>query len=321
MNNLQHANQLLQWREQRQLSAEQLQHAGGHFSLQPANNLWLAQANIILLFGAVVLLGAALIFFFAHNWPLMHYLTKFALAASALTLSGIMAIRSRPASLVQRAALLSAAILTGALLALIGQTYQTGADIWQLFAAWAALITPLVLLSTSRACYLLWYLIFELALGRYFGVQSVFFLPSNPVLLMALANLLLLAGAELALPKLGVKNHHMLVRLAALLFITVQTFGAIIGVWDNHYQTNLLLYLPLTAVLTFWFLRQRQDVLILALLAFSAIAVATSILAKLLNNANDFLVMNVLALFVIGSSIAAVISLKKLHHTAAGKPV
>ena len=88
MDKLQHANQLLQWREQRQLSAEQLQQASGQFPLQPATGLWLAQANLILLFGTVVLLGAALIFFLAHNWPFMHYFTKFALAASALVLSG-----------------------------------------------------------------------------------------------------------------------------------------------------------------------------------------------------------------------------------------
>ena len=49
----------------------------------------------------------------------MHYFTKFGLAASALVLSGVVAIRSGTAGLVQRAALLSAAILTGALLALI----------------------------------------------------------------------------------------------------------------------------------------------------------------------------------------------------------
>lgn len=322
MDKLQHANQLLQWREQRQLSAEQLQQASGQFPLVPATGLWLAQANLILLFGTVVLLGAALIFFLAHNWPFMHYFTKFALAAGALVLSGVIAIRSVPASLVQRAALLAAAILTGALLALIGQTYQTGADIWQLFAGWAALITPLVLLSKSRACYLLWFVVLELALGRYLSTQSEFFwlLASPPMILnLALANLVILAFAEFALPRLGVKANQTLVRLAALILIAPLTYGAGIGTWDNSYQPNLLVYLPLSAVLTLWYWRQRRDVLILALLAFSAITVATSMLASLLEHADDFFAMNLLALFVIGASVAAVIWLKKLQQTAVGK--
>ena len=49
---------------------------------------------------------------------------------------------NRPAG---KAALLAAALLTGGLLALIGQTYQTGADTFELFATWAALILPWVL--------------------------------------------------------------------------------------------------------------------------------------------------------------------------------
>jgi len=322
MDKLQHANQLLQWHEQRQLSAEQLRQASGQFPLQPAAGLWLAQANLILLFGTVVLLGAALIFFLAHNWPFMHYFTKFALAAGALVLSGVVAIRSIPASLVQRAALLAAAILTGALLALIGQTYQTGADIWQLFAGWAALITPLVLLSKSRACYLLWFVVLELALGRYLSTQSEFLwlLASPPMILnLALANLVMMLFAEFALPRLGVQANQTLVRLAALILIAPLTYGAAIGAWDNSYQLNLLVYLPLTVVLTLWYWRQRCDVLILALLAFSAITVATAMLASLLEHADDFFAMNLLALFVIGSSVAAVIWLKKLQQTAVGK--
>ncbi|MCS4306072.1 putative membrane protein [Rheinheimera pacifica] len=321
MDKLQHANQLLQWREQRQLSAEQLQQASGQFPLQPATGLWLAQANLILLFGTVVLLGAALIFFIAHNWPFMHYFTKFALAAGVLALSGVVAIYSTSASLAQRAALLSATILTGALLALIGQTYQTGADIWQLFASWAVLIMPLVLLSKSRACYLLWFVVLELALGRYLSTQSALFwlLASPPMILsLALVNLLMLAFTEFALPRLGVQANKTLVRLAALIVIAPLTYGAAIGCWDNSYQTNLLVYLPLTAALGLWYWRQRRDVLILALLAFSVITVATAMLASLLENADEFFAMNLLALFVIGSSVAAVVWLKKLQHTTAG---
>lgn len=321
MDNLQHANQLLQWREQRQLNAEQLQQAGSQYPLQPVTGLWLTQANLILLFGAVVMLSAAVIFFLAHNWPFMHYFTKFALAAGALVLSGIIAVRSAPASQVQRAVLLCAAILTGALLALIGQTYQTGADIWQLFASWAALIAPLVLLSKSRPCYLLWFVVLELALGRYLSTQSELFwlLASPPMILsLALANLLILAFTEFALPRLGVKAHATLVRLAALVVIAPLTYGAAIGTWDNSYQANLLLYLPLTTTLIFWYWRQRCDALILALLAFSLITVATSLLASLLENADDFFAMNLLALFIIGTSAAAVIWLKKLQQPTVG---
>ncbi|HWL30052.1 MAG TPA: DUF2157 domain-containing protein, partial [Burkholderiaceae bacterium] len=61
-----------------------------------------------------------------------------------------------------------AAVVTGALLALVGQIYQTGADSWVLFAGWAVLLLPWLvalpsvflgllcagLLNTSAALYL-----------------------------------------------------------------------------------------------------------------------------------------------------------------------
>jgi uncharacterized membrane protein len=315
MDQLRRADQLLQWTEQQQLNNDQLQQAAGRYALQPATDLWLILANRVLLFAAVVLLSSALIFFIAHNWPLMHYFAKFALAGAALLTAGTVAFFSNVQSLLQRAALLAAALMSGALLALIGQTYQTGADIWQLFATWALLITPLVLLSGSRACYLLWFMLLELALGRYLHTQSDFFwLPASPVMILnlALANLLLLVFAEFALPRLRVKANQTLVWLAALLLIAPLTYGAAIGVWDSDYRPNLLAYLLIAAMATLWYLRRRRDVLVLALLTFSAISVATSMLAQLLEYTDEFFAMNLLALFVIGSSAGAVIWLKKL---------
>src|SRR5699024_11365250 len=48
----------------------------------------------------------------------------------------------RQFQLIRQLLLLIASIITGSLLALFGQVYQTGADTWQLFFAWAILITP-----------------------------------------------------------------------------------------------------------------------------------------------------------------------------------
>ncbi|MET0346849.1 MAG: DUF2157 domain-containing protein [Casimicrobiaceae bacterium] len=46
-----------------------------------------------------------------------------------------------------KAALVVAALLVGALLALVGQVYQTGADRFELFAAWAVAIVAWVLVA------------------------------------------------------------------------------------------------------------------------------------------------------------------------------
>lgn len=324
MENLRNANQLLQWSEQNRLSASQLQQASERYPLQPAPADWLAQANLILLFGAVLLLSTAVIFFFAYNWPLMHYFAKFALADTAVLLSGLVAVFSAPQSLMQRSALLAASILTGALLALIGQTYQTGADIWQLFAGWAALMTLLVLLSQSRASYLLWFIVIELAASRYLHTRSeLFWLFSSAAMMLnlTLINLLLLVFADFAMARLGVKPDNLLLRFSAVMFIVPHTYGGMLGAWDNHYQANLLCYLLLSAALALRYYRYRRDIFVLALLIYSAIAITTSILARLLELADGFFAMNLLALFVIGSSVAAAIWLKKQIQPQTGASV
>jgi uncharacterized membrane protein len=308
------SRKLLHWVQQRQLSPVQWQHIRALYPLQPATADWLQHANRILLGAAILLFSAALIFFFAYNWPGMHHLTKLAIAASALLLSAAAALYSPINSVLQRALLLGTCLSSGALLALIGQIYQTGADIWQLFFSWALLITPLVLLAKSRASYLLWLCLLELALGRYLDTRGLFWLlgSEQQLLLFSLANVPLLLFCQFALPKLGVAQAQPLRWLVALALLLPLTLGAIIGIWQADYWLNLLCYLVLAITLGAAYLLWQRDLLIVALLLFSSIAVSTSALAWILDAADELLSFNLLALFVIASSAGAAIWLKKL---------
>jgi hypothetical protein len=58
-------------------------------------------------------------------------------------------------------------VLLGALFAVIGQVYQTGADAWELFAAWALLILPWVAVSRSAAHWMVWLTVTGLAIWLY----------------------------------------------------------------------------------------------------------------------------------------------------------
>lgn len=316
MSSLPKANQLLQWAEQRQLNAKQLEQA--QQPLHASVDDWLALADKLLLFVAGLLLFAAVVFFFAYNWPLMHHLSKLALAGSAVLVTGTVAMISAADSALQRAALFSCSLLTGALLALIGQIYQTGADIWQLFAAWALLVTPLVLLGKSRASYLLWFVIIELALWRYLDSRSrLWLLDSAQMLaLFSLLNLLLLLFAEFALPRLRVRKHKPLCWLAGLALLLPLSIGAIMGVWEAEYRINLISYIMLAGVMALWYFRLQRDLLLFALLLFSAITVSTVLLARLMGGADGFFLFNLLALYVIACSAGATLWLKRLLREA-----
>lgn len=128
---------------------------------------WRWFADQLLLWLAVILSGAALVFFLAYNWDDMGRYAKFALAEVAIGLSLIACWHYDAARLVGKASLLLASLFVGALLALVGQIYQTGADTYELFAVWALAIAPWVLLARLPALWLMWLLLLDLSLMLY----------------------------------------------------------------------------------------------------------------------------------------------------------
>ncbi len=109
---------------------------------------------------ALVAFGA--ICWIAANWSAFHRLTKLEMAGGLLAVSALTAIVFARA---RAPALLVATGAVGALFALIGQTYPSGADAWQLFALWAALALPFAFAARHDAVWSLWVLVVGAAIG------------------------------------------------------------------------------------------------------------------------------------------------------------
>ncbi|WP_201589069.1 DUF2157 domain-containing protein [Psychrobacter sp. Pi2-51] len=125
----------------------------------PSKRTWLQFFDKALLIVGGVALVLSLVFFIAYNWLYMGKLAKFALVegALAITIALYVALSFRQRfAFIRQLLLLIASIITGSLLALFGQVYQTGADTWQLFFGWAVLIIPWVIIARFPALWLLW---------------------------------------------------------------------------------------------------------------------------------------------------------------------
>lgn len=105
---------------------------------------------------AAALLGLGLVFWVAAHWDTLGRFGRLALLQAAVVVLGLGAWW-RPAARLPLS--LALVLATGALLAYIGQTYQTGADPWQLFALWALLVLPLCLGLRSDVLWAPWALI------------------------------------------------------------------------------------------------------------------------------------------------------------------
>lgn len=146
--------------------AQRLHALAGLGAEPPRLAQWLPRGLAVL---AAALLGLGLIMWVAANWADFGRSGRFALLQGLIVLSGVAAAWT-PA---WRAPLaLLALIGIGALFAYFGQTYQTGADAWQLFALWAALALPLALAARSDVVWAPWALLTTLAIALWMQAHT-----------------------------------------------------------------------------------------------------------------------------------------------------
>lgn len=153
--------------------------AATHLEIYPSKRTWLLFFDKALLIIGAVALVLSLVFFVAYNWQNMSKMGKFALVEGALVITialyVILSFKQR-FQLIRQLLLLMASIITGILLALFGQVYQTGADTWQLFFGWALLITPWVVIARFPTLWLLWLGLVNVCLLLYLDVANLQFI-------------------------------------------------------------------------------------------------------------------------------------------------
>lgn len=159
---------------------------------------WRQHCNLLLLVVGGSLILAGIIFFVAFNWLAMDKMVKLG-GLQALIVGCTVAAWLRGIERLEgRALLFAACLLVGVFLASFGQVYQTGADAWELFRAWALLIALWVIASRAPVHWLLLLAVIDAAIAIYF--EQVHFYHREPELstslILAATQALALAGFE-----------------------------------------------------------------------------------------------------------------------------
>ena len=163
--------EILDWAEEGRIAPRDLRGALEITGALPDAVAWRQFLERLLLFAGTLLVAAGVIFFLAFNWNELGRLAKLGLAEILLVAALALVWRLGVDRIAGKAALLGAALFTGALFALIGQTYQTGADTFELFAVWAIAVLPWALVSRFPALWLFWLLLVNLAALLYMGTM------------------------------------------------------------------------------------------------------------------------------------------------------
>lgn len=275
---------LAHWRERGALDGADWRRARALVDAGPAGAPWRGVLEQLSLWLSVVLLGSALICFVAANWDALDRFARLVGVQALLVIAALAAWRFGLARAAGQAALLLAGLLLGGLLALVGQTYQTGADTWQLFAAWAALLLPWLLVAQSPAMSLLWALVANVALALL--VQEWWRGDIEVWLALGLFNVALAVVWDIAgryAAGLGGGLGPRLLLSAGLFGVTLAALGDVFG-WRSEIGPGLLAWVIVVAMTGTVALR-RRDLAVLSVAALSVIAVVTSLLGRFLFDA------------------------------------
>ena len=110
------------------IGSKSLNTARAALGLTPSPRGWITLIGATLGAAGIVLLAAALLFAVAFNWDALGHFSRFALVQFTLVIFVAFAWWYSTDTVAGEAALAAACLAVGALLALFGQTYQTGAD-------------------------------------------------------------------------------------------------------------------------------------------------------------------------------------------------
>lgn len=268
---------------------------------RPDGKAWLTYWRQVFLLSGVLFFLAGIICFIAWNWDDMQPFARMTLVGVIVAGAGIGSVAVGPDSRPGQALLLACGVAMGPLLAVFGQTYQTGAELWELFRVWTVLLVALAIAGKQAglwfAAWLSGNVFAALWLGRNltspFDAFSHFF--AIPEWLVAIACAILLW--EWAAQRAGQKDAQSWLRsrwLPRLLFLDLAARTAcylIVGIFESYNWADAWqLWLPHQIVPYFavamagfawwWYRKKEPDLFMLATLLGAGTAVLLAVLAE-----------------------------------------
>ncbi|HRD76568.1 MAG TPA: GDYXXLXY domain-containing protein [Hyphomicrobiaceae bacterium] len=183
---------------------------------------------------ASLLIGFGIILWIAANWDDIPKFYRFAIVGGALALMVLAAFLAR----IRVPALVGAFLAAGGLFALIGQTYQTGADPWQLFAVWAVLTLPWALAARHDLLWCCWVVVALVALVLWHATYAGGFMSSRnlgvTLSVWALATVIAVMLSPWSLIRQWIGESSWAFRIAYVLAGSIILQGALSGAFAGR---------------------------------------------------------------------------------------
>ena len=309
---------LIQWIEQGLIRNTNVRDALTLAGVYPQGSRWLKFIDRLTLWAGSMALALSLVFFIAYNWTRFDRFAKFGLVEAGILATLVLYWLFHERGMAGKVLLFLASLQVGALLALYGQTYQTGADPWTLFFFWALLILPWVLIARFVALWIFWLGLLNLSLFLYFNTFGglLWGLPSLDssitMLLFVFYTLCLVVWEGLA-SRFRWLNERWAVRLLATASGFTVSWLAVISIFDFEDSVLVPMWFAWTIglLVTYrWFIR---DLFMLAGICLSGTVVIIALIAQSVFNDFDSGGFLLLAMVLILLGTGSALWLRSVH--------
>jgi uncharacterized membrane protein len=272
--------------------------------------------RLFLILGALGI-AFSLLFFIAYNWQEVGRFGKFAIVEAAVIACSLVFLKLKFNGLSSKITLLVTSICVGVLLALFGQTYQTGADPWQLFYNWALLIIPFVVISRFAAHWLLWLALINVSVVLYFETFGrflwAFHRDQDLVWWMFGFNLIAWGGVEVVGQRLEWLREQWFIRCIALVVGFSATWLAIDAITRSQGLSGFWVWAVWIAGSVYLYQTLRRDLFVLAGCCLSGMCVVLAFLLEFMFDYADAGSLMFFSLSVLAMGSGSAMWLRQVH--------
>lgn len=270
------------------LQAEELD-AALQQNTRAASADWHWLLRVLLLALGCGFLASGILFFFAWNWADIPKFGKLGLATAAVAIPVGLSVVPRLSELLRKSLLTTGAFLVGPLFGVFGQIYQTGADAYDLFFAWAAFIAIWVLVADFASLWVLFIGLLNITSWLYAEQVAGWDTTLTALVLFVLNTVA--AAAVVLVPRYTSREAYpvwlvYILTIAAAGCGTVASCSAIM----NDAISGLFYLVVVLAVygLVFRYASLQKQLFYLVTMAFSLIAIGTALIIRISDGSEGF---------------------------------
>ena len=278
--------------------------------------MWKKFLRLFLLTLGIGFTTAGIIFFFAYNWADLNKFAKLGLTEILVIAMTVIALLPQINTTTRNIVLTGCSFLVGALFAVFGQIYQTGANAYDFFLAWTLFITLWVVVSNFAPLWLLYIVLLNTTFFLYTEQVAKDWSSLLVVTLLFLFNtILLLTFIFLEKDKKIERIPQWFTYILALGCVAFATSGMISGIFKSYEPDPVFpVLIPIVMVVFacgIWHGIQSKNGFYLSVIPLSIILIISVLLIRISEGMGMLLLVSVFIIVSITLVIMNLINLQK----------